>query len=319
MRRLGLLVLALAVVLTGCATTTKRNTAVVDVTGRWVGTWIGYGIADSPRLERAIFDLTQHGARGTGRVSLDNSGAAEAVPVSLRHAGVVGIRVNFAVAGSDVAITHELGPRMFAADLTVTGDRMVGRVSHADPPVQIVLTRVKEEAREPQTAAVTPQPPPVPVTPPPPLASPAPEPPAAEPPKASEVAAASPAPEVPARPEPKQFASAAGIKTIYFDFDKANIRPGEASVLEANAQWLKENADLQIIIEGHADERGTNEYNLALGEHRAKAAYNYLVSRGVQTERITTVSYGEERPTCGEKLETCFTRNRRAEFLVKPR
>ena len=74
-----------------------------------------------------------------------------------------------------------------------------------------------------------------------------------------------------------------------------------------------------ILIEGHADERGTNEYNLALGEWRAKSAMNYLVSRGVQAGRMTLISYGEERPLCSEKNEDCWSRNRRAHFLVKPR
>ena len=74
-----------------------------------------------------------------------------------------------------------------------------------------------------------------------------------------------------------------------------------------------------MLIEGHCDERGTNEYNLALGERRAKAAMNYLVSQGVQANRITIISYGEERPACTERSESCWAKNRRAQFLVKPR
>ena len=78
-------------------------------------------------------------------------------------------------------------------------------------------------------------------------------------------------------------------------------------------------AERQIVFEGHCDERGTNEYNLALGERRAKATMNYLVSQGIQANRITIISYGEERPVCSEKTEACWSKNRRANFLAKPR
>ena len=122
-----------------------------------------------------------------------------------------------------------------------------------------------------------------------------------------------------ARPQPKEFVAVADLKPIYFDFDKYDIRPGDAKVLDANAQWLKSNAEQLILIEGHCDERGTNEYNLALGERRAKSTMNYLVSQGVQASRITIISYGEERPTCTQKNEECWSKNRRAQFLVKPR
>jgi peptidoglycan-associated lipoprotein len=74
-----------------------------------------------------------------------------------------------------------------------------------------------------------------------------------------------------------------------------------------------------VLIEGHCDERGTNEYNLALGERRAKATMNYLVGQGVQANRITIISYGKERPTCTEHSEACWAKNRRAHFLVKAR
>ena len=93
----------------------------------------------------------------------------------------------------------------------------------------------------------------------------------------------------------------------------------DAKVLDANASWLKQNDNQLLLIEGHCDERGTNEYNLALGERRAKAAMNYLVAQGVQASRITIISYGEERPLCREKNDACWAQNRRAHFLVKPR
>jgi peptidoglycan-associated lipoprotein len=122
-----------------------------------------------------------------------------------------------------------------------------------------------------------------------------------------------------ARPEPKEFRAVPELKDIFFDFDKYDIRPADARVLDTNAGWLKSNANHLVLIEGHCDERGTNEYNLALGERRAKSAMNYLVSQGVQASRITIISYGEERPVCTEKTEQCWAQNRRAHFLVKPR
>ena len=122
-----------------------------------------------------------------------------------------------------------------------------------------------------------------------------------------------------ARPSVKEFTAIPDLKPIYFDFDKYDIRPGDARVLDANAQWLKSNTEQLVLIEGHCDERGTNEYNLALGERRAKSTMNYLVSQGVQASRITIISYGEERPVCTQQNEECWSKNRRAQFLVKPR
>ena len=131
-------------------------------------------------------------------------------------------------------------------------------------------------------------------------------------------AATTPSSPATARPAVKDFAAVPELKDIFFDFDKYDIRPADAATLDANAQWLKSN-DTLVLIEGHCDERGTNEYNLALGERRAKSTMNYLVSQGVQANRITIISYGEERPQCTEHNEACWAKNRRAHFLVKPR
>ena len=152
-------------------------------------------------------------------------------------------------------------------------------------------------------------------------AAPAPAPIAAAPPAAPAPAPApAPATAAPtARPAPAEFAAIADLKDINFDFDKYDIRPGDAKTLDSNAGWLKSNPNHLVLIEGHCDERGTNEYNLALGERRAKSTMNYLVSQGVQASRITIISYGEERPVCSEKTEECWAKNRRAHFLVKPR
>jgi len=162
------------------------------------------------------------------------------------------------------------------------------------PPPVVVQETVKE--------TVTVMPAPTPPTPAPPMPT---------------AAAAQPAPTT--RPAPKEFAVDANVKDIFFDFDKYNIKPEWAKVLDADAAWLKANPGQLVLIEGHCDERGTNEYNLALGERRAKATMNYLVSQGVQANRITIISYGEERPACNEKTESCWSKNRRAHFLVKPR
>jgi peptidoglycan-associated lipoprotein len=107
------------------------------------------------------------------------------------------------------------------------------------------------------------------------------------------------------------------LKEIHFDFDKYDIRPGDAKILDADAAWLKSNPGNLVLIEGHCDERGTAEYNLALGERRAKSTMNYLVAQGVQASRITIISYGKERPLCTEHAEACWARNRRAAFLTK--
>jgi peptidoglycan-associated lipoprotein len=157
-------------------------------------------------------------------------------------------------------------------------------------------------------------------TPAPAAPAPAPAPSASAPSGAAAAApaAAAAAPAAP-RPSPKEFMAVAALKEVYFDFDKYDIRPEDAKTLDANAAWLKSNGENLVLIEGHCDERGTNEYNLALGERRAKATMNYLVSQGIQANRITIISYGEERPVCTEKTEACWAKNRRAAFLVKPR
>ncbi|EKD42427.1 MAG: hypothetical protein ACD_73C00161G0004 [uncultured bacterium] len=105
------------------------------------------------------------------------------------------------------------------------------------------------------------------------------------------------------------------LRTVYFDYDKAAIRDDQADVLIANSTVLKDNSGWRITIEGHCDERGTNEYNLALGDRRARGTKDYLVNLGVDPARMSTMSYGEERPACTEHDESCWSRNRRADFV----
>jgi peptidoglycan-associated lipoprotein len=120
------------------------------------------------------------------------------------------------------------------------------------------------------------------------------------------------------RPQPSAFAEDGHLQPIYFDFDRYEIRPGDARTLEADAAWLKTN-DTVILIEGQCDERGSAEYNIALGDRRAGATRNYLVAQGIAPSRISTVSYGKERPVCTEHTEACWAANRRAHLVVKPR
>ena len=104
---------------------------------------------------------------------------------------------------------------------------------------------------------------------------------------------------------------------IYFDFDQAGINAEMAPILTANADYMKQNPGTAIVIEGNCDERGTNEYNLALGERRAINAKEYMVNLGVDPARIRTVSYGEERPLFIDQNELDWSQNRRADFIVE--
>lgn len=108
---------------------------------------------------------------------------------------------------------------------------------------------------------------------------------------------------------------ATGLRVINFDFDKATLREDARRALDYNAEILRANPGWRIQIEGHCDERGTNEYNLALGERRAKAAKDYLVRLGIDAARISMISYGEERPVALGHDEESWARNRRAEFV----
>jgi peptidoglycan-associated lipoprotein len=121
----------------------------------------------------------------------------------------------------------------------------------------------------------------------------------------------------PTLPAPQDFKEVAGLRDVHFDFDRSALRAEDARIIAANAEWLLAHPGALVLIEGHADERGTNEYNLALGENRARVARDELVARGVTASRITLVSYGEERPTCRDSQEKCWQFNRRAHFLVK--
>jgi peptidoglycan-associated lipoprotein len=106
------------------------------------------------------------------------------------------------------------------------------------------------------------------------------------------------------------------LKDIRFDFDRYNIRPADAEILRENSGLLRKYPGMKFQIEGHCDERGTGEYNLALGERRANSAKKYLVSLGIEPNRISTISYGEERPFDPTHNEEAWTKNRRAHFVI---
>ena len=118
------------------------------------------------------------------------------------------------------------------------------------------------------------------------------------------------------RPRPQDFKVVSDLPDIYFDFDRHDIRPDAKRVLDANAVWLRSNGRAQVLIEGHCDDRGTDAYNLALGQQRAVAARNYLVANGVAAGRIAIISYGEQRPQCTERTDACWAQNRRSHFKV---
>ncbi|KRA79350.1 peptidoglycan-associated lipoprotein Pal [Altererythrobacter sp. Root672] len=107
-----------------------------------------------------------------------------------------------------------------------------------------------------------------------------------------------------------------GRDTIYFDTDQYNVDSEDQAALRQQAQYMQQYADIRATIEGHADERGTREYNLALGERRANAARNYLVSLGISPDRLNTVSYGKERPVALGSNEASWARNRRAVTVI---
>ena len=109
---------------------------------------------------------------------------------------------------------------------------------------------------------------------------------------------------------------AGALRTVFFDFDKSNLKAPARAKLDKTAEWLLSNPEMSIRIDGHCDERGTNEYNIALGERRAYSAKRYLVNQGVSSERLKTRSYGEERPVDPGHNEDAWAKNRRSEFKI---
>jgi len=143
-----------------------------------------------------------------------------------------------------------------------------------------------------------------------------PAPPAETPVRPSQAAPAAPAPAAAAQPA---AAGPSPLKDVFFDYDKAGIRDDQKAALNDNVGWLKGNTGAKVLLEGHCDERGTAEYNLGLGERRAKAVKDYLIAAGVAADRISTISYGKERPFVLGHDESAWKWNRRGHFVIQGR
>ncbi|MBI2361537.1 MAG: peptidoglycan-associated lipoprotein Pal [Deltaproteobacteria bacterium] len=113
-----------------------------------------------------------------------------------------------------------------------------------------------------------------------------------------------------------ELADSGPLKDVHYEYDQYNLRADARETLKRNAEWLKANPAARVEIEGHADERGTNQYNLALGAKRAQTSRDFLTSLGITADRLNTVSYGEEVPACREQTEGCWQKNRRARFMI---
>lgn len=126
-----------------------------------------------------------------------------------------------------------------------------------------------------------------------------------------------PPPPPPPPPQPSDAELfAQNVKDIYFDYDAYDLRPGDQATLQADAQFLQAHPNITFTIEGHCDERGSTEYNIALGENRANAVKNGLVQAGISADRIRTISYGKEKPFCTESNEQCWQQNRRGHLVM---
>ena len=162
-------------------------------------------------------------------------------------------------------------------------------------------------------------PPPAPAPPPPPPGAPAPPPPPPPPPPAPPAPAPAPKPptedEIFSRKSLDDLNRERPLSDVFFDYDKSEIKDEGRAVLQRNAEFLKRWTSTRLAIEGHCDARGTNEYNLALGERRAQAVKDYLISLGIAGDRLQQVSKGEESPVCSEDEESCWSKNRRGAFV----
>ncbi len=178
----------------------------------------------------------------------------------------------------------------------------------------LMVTIVACGDKKPPAAPPPPPPPPAPVAAPPPPPPPAPKP---QPPPPPQAPPRQPTEdEIFAKLSIEQINAQKPLANVLFDYDKADLTEATRAILQKNAEWMRRWASTKVQVEGHADSRGTTEYNLALGERRAAAVKDYLVSLGISADRVTIVSKGEEEPTCREEVETCWQQNRRGVFLV---
>jgi peptidoglycan-associated lipoprotein len=280
----------------------------MDLTGRWSGQWTGTGLLNAPREDAVTVDLVQRGDLGYGRLVFEGANAAESVPKEVRYAGLWGIRVVAEISRGAVTLRHETSGHLFIADLKVAGDgeHMYGLVRGSSPAVGLMLTRVPQvPGTPPQAAMAVPTPAERPATP---IAM-----------VTEQKETATPAPPRQEESATKEFVAVQELPAIHFDFDRADLRPDTVDTLIAHVGWLKDHADTVLLIEGHCDERGTTEYNVSLGERRAQSVRDHLSAHGIAPDRISTTSYGRERPVCVKSTDECRKINRRAEFRVKTR
>ena len=162
--------------------------------------------------------------------------------------------------------------------------------------------------------------PPPPPPPPAPPAAPAPPPPPPPPPPAPAPAPAPPRAlteeEIFAKKTVDELNKEMPLADVSFDYDMSLIRDDQRAILQKNADYMRRWTGIRVTIEGHADARGTNEYNLALGERRGNAVKSYLTGLGIAAERMVVISKGEESPLCTEETEGCYARNRRGHFII---
>jgi peptidoglycan-associated lipoprotein len=190
----------------------------------------------------------------------------------------------------------------------MTRARQVGSVIALFAILMLVATGCRRQAPAP-----TPAPPP----PPPPAAAATPPPPPPPPPPAP---APKPAPlteeQIFAQKTLEQLNAERPLGDVFFDYDQSVVRDDGRGPLQKNAEWLKRWTSTQITVEGHADSRGSSEYNLALGSRRATAVKDYLVNLGIPATRLTVVSKGKEQPFCTAETEDCWQQNRRGHFII---
>ena len=192
-----------------------------------------------------------------------------------------------------------LAPFVLALSILLVGCPKRPEVGQAGPAA---VGPAAATAPTPSPAAPTPQVSEAPVT-------------RATPPTETPVTPAPPA-AAPGAPAAAAVPAAAPLKDVFFDFDKANIRDDQKAALNEDVGWLKANAGVKLTVEGHCDERGTAEYNLGLGERRAKAVKDYLVAAGIPADRVATISYGKERPFVLGHDESAWKWNRRGHFVI---
>ena len=189
---------------------------------------------------------------------------------------------------------------------------LIGTLTLAGCPKRPEVIQAAPAPAGPAAATVA-APPPAPAPEPPKVVEAPVVPPPAPAPAVVPPPAPAPAPPPAAVPEP------APLKDVFFDYDKSNIRDDQKAALNDNAGWLKANGGAKVLLEGHCDERGTAEYNLALGERRAKAVKDYLIAAGVAADRVSTISYGKERPFVLGHDESAWKWNRRGHFVLQGR